>query len=347
MAELDILKPLISKVAHGLDGKIITIYGGNNLGKTYQAVRAERPLVLCVESGLNAIGGVSHFVIDTWSTFVKIVKQLTGKKSAQAKEMYKTIVIDEVYALSMLCQRYVCDNEGDGCLDISTYEKREDEKKTKNLYKIYENVYWAQINLLAKAGYTVLFIGHAQANTKTGFISLKGDKRCVQPVIDNSDIVAYLQPNGVDENGKEILSSAYFVETQDFFARSRYPEMVEKIDVFTIENLEKAIEDAIQEGCEKKGIESVSFEEKQASEKVDHLSFEELVKRLNTIISLVAEQKGEESDELFKLGEIMESTLGVGKKISTATKRDTQNLELLLYDFEEALEEMGISIPEV
>ena len=42
----DIFKPNYSVVAKGLEGKVITIYGGNNLGKTKQATRMEKPFYL-------------------------------------------------------------------------------------------------------------------------------------------------------------------------------------------------------------------------------------------------------------------------------------------------------------
>ena len=36
MQILDIFNPQVSQVAHGLEGKIIMLYGGNSTGKTYQ-----------------------------------------------------------------------------------------------------------------------------------------------------------------------------------------------------------------------------------------------------------------------------------------------------------------------
>ena len=39
MNELDIFNPQVSTVAKGLEGKVILVYGGNNLGKTKQATR--------------------------------------------------------------------------------------------------------------------------------------------------------------------------------------------------------------------------------------------------------------------------------------------------------------------
>jgi hypothetical protein len=43
---LDIFSPQISVVAHGLEGKVITVYGSNNLGKTKQSTRMKKPLYL-------------------------------------------------------------------------------------------------------------------------------------------------------------------------------------------------------------------------------------------------------------------------------------------------------------
>lgn len=53
--ELDIFNPQVSTVAKGLEGKVILVYGGNNLGKTKQATRMKKPFYLPFEAGLNAI----------------------------------------------------------------------------------------------------------------------------------------------------------------------------------------------------------------------------------------------------------------------------------------------------
>ena len=55
---LDIFAPQYSTVAKGLEGKVILVYGGNNLGKTKQATRMKKPFYLPFEAGLNAIPGI-------------------------------------------------------------------------------------------------------------------------------------------------------------------------------------------------------------------------------------------------------------------------------------------------
>ena len=251
--EVDIFNPQTSVIAHGLEGKTIMLYGTNNVGKTFQAVRASKPYVLACESGLGAQNGVKYNNITSWRDFKKAVGQFTGKATVdKAKAMYDTIIIDEVYASSLFCQKFVCDTYGDGCISLGS-----NENSKVNLYQIYERVYWEQINLLVSAGYTVIFIAHAEE--KDGFIRPKGDKRCINPIIDNCDVVAFIAPNGVDEKGQVIKSSAYFAQTDKFFARSRYDYMVTSIPEFTIDALEKALANGISAQEKAEGVQSVAF----------------------------------------------------------------------------------------
>lgn len=116
---VDIFNPQISKVAEGLEGKTIFIYGGNNLGKTYTATHMSKPYFIACESGLNAIAGVAYNRVNSWSDFKKLVKQFTNKQTVdRAREMYDTIVIDEVYAASIFCQDYVIATYGEGALSL-------------------------------------------------------------------------------------------------------------------------------------------------------------------------------------------------------------------------------------
>ena len=329
--ELDIFNPEISVVAHGLEGKTIMIYGTNNVGKTAQSVRAKKPFVLACESGLNALNGVRYYRINNWREFKKAIDQFTNKKTIdKAKEMYSTIIIDEVYASSLFCQKFVCDTYGEGCVSLGA-----NPNSKVNLYQVYERLYWEQINKLVGAGYTVIFIGHAQE--KDGYVSPKGDKRCLGPILDNCDIVAYVVPNGIDENGKVIKSSAYFAQTNQFFARSRYDYMVTHIDEFTIENLEKAIADGIEAQAKAEGVQTVDYAVQQAQNAPTVLSYEELMDELQVYGGkLVGANKAD------LVTEIVENTLGVGKKVTECTKKQIESIAIVLDDLKSACEELGL-----
>ena len=158
----------------------------------------------------------------------------------------------------------------------------------------------------------------------------KGDKRCIKPIVDNCDVVAYLEPNGVDEDGHVIKSSAYFAQTDKFFARSRYDFMVTKIEEFTADNLEKAISDAITKQEEADGIKSVSYDEQQ--------SFEQLQEEIALWGGKLAA-----SDHMETLTDIVEQTLGVGKKVSQCTKKQTEAMSIILEDIKDACAELGVA----
>lgn len=327
-----IFDPQISVVAHGLEGKTIMIYGSNNTGKTFQCVRMKKPLFLMCENGLGAQAGVKHVKISNWRKFTKCIKDLTDAKTIdKAKEMYSTIVIDEVYASSLFCQRFICDTYGGGCISFGANEN------TKvNLYQIYERIYWEQIQKLVTAGYTVVFIAHV--DEKDGQIRPKGDKRCINPIIDNCDIVAYLEPQGVDEEGNVIKSKAYLAETTEHFARRRFEHMVTEINEFTAENLEKAIADGIKKQEETDGIKSVSYGEQQTMyEEDDSVTFEVLQEDLQVWGGKLAS-----AGYMDELTEIVENILGAGKKVSQCTKKQTEAMSIILEDIKEKCTELGI-----
>lgn len=120
MAGIDIFNVSKSVIANGLEGKVILIYGSNNLGKSAQAVRFPKPIVLAAEMGLNGIDGVPYIPITRWSDFKTAIRQFTNPTTLdKAKELYSTIIIDEVYATSIYCQDYVCATYGDGALTLA------------------------------------------------------------------------------------------------------------------------------------------------------------------------------------------------------------------------------------
>lgn len=331
MAEIDIFNPQVSVVAHGLEGKTIMLYGTNNIGKTFQAVRAKKPYVFACESGLGAQNNVKYNKISNWREFKKAVDQFTNKKTIdKAREMYSTIIIDEVYASSLFCQKFVCDTYGDGCISLGA-----NTNSKVNLYQIYERVYWEQINLLVGAGYTVIFIAHQQE--KDDFISPKGDKRCINPIIDNCDIVAYIAPNGVDEENRVIKSSAYFAQTDRFFARSRYDYMDTWIQEFTIENLEKAIADGIARQAEAEGVASVDYDVQKAQNTAQILSYDELMEK-----AAVYSNKLIDAGETERAVEVVENTLGVGKKLGECTKKQVESIAIIVDELIEICEELGL-----
>lgn len=327
---MDIFNPQVSKVAKGLEGKTIFVYGGNNLGKSYVASHLSKPFFIACESGLNCISGVKYNRVNSWADFKKLVKQFTHKSTVdKAREMYDTIVIDEVYAASIFCQDYVIATYGEGALSLG------DGQGKVNLYQMYEKEMFRTINQLLSCDYTVLFIGHALE--KDGYTYPKGDKRLLNPLIDNSDFVVFLTSNGIDENGKVNLSTAHFAETDKFFARSRFTECVTEITPFSAENLEKVIIDAVEAEEKKSGIAAITYEEQKEQNISKEYSYEEIMDLLQEIGGRFAS-----SGNMETLTEIVEETLGAGKKVSECGKKHVSALTLIYDDLCEKAEELGI-----
>lgn len=322
MTSFDIFNPQISTVAKGIEGKIITIVGSNNLGKTKQATKMPKPFYLGFEKGIRAISNVPFLPINSWGDFVKINKQLTNPKTLEkAKETIQTIIFDEVYTSALYCQDFLCRKHG--------VETIGDGNDGFGLWKEYEKSYWEQIDKLISSGYTVIFISHEEHN-KEGKAIPKGDKRSIKPVIDNSDIVVYLTSNGMDEENRVIKSSAWLAETDQFFARSRFDYIDTFIPEFTAENLSNAIATAIERQEEAEGSTAVSFEEQKELYKSETLDFEGLKTQLNEIANRLANAGF--MDETL---EAMEKHLGKGKKPSETKPSDAEFLSLLLLDLKE------------
>lgn len=322
---MDIFNPQISVVAKGLEGKVVTLYGGNNLGKTKQSTRMKKPLYMPFEKGLNAIAGVPFMPINSWADFKKVNKQLSGKKSEQAKEMYQTIIIDEVDAFAKYATRYVCDQ-----YDV---ERIKDGNDGFGLWKEYETEIFEEINKLLGVGFTVIFIAHAEAD-KNGKVRPKGDKRVLAPVIDNSDIVVYLTSNGVDEDRQVIKSSAWLAETEDFFARSRFDYIDTFLEEFTAENLESAIIEAVERQEKAEGITAVSFEQQKENNSSEKVDFDDLMEEIKAVGGQLAE-----AERLDELQEIVDKHLGKGKKVTECTKKQIDVVSVILDDLKDLLSE--------
>lgn len=330
-ASFDIFNPNVTVMAKGLAGKSMLIYGGNSLGKTAQSVRMSKPFVIAAESGLNATSNIPYARITSWAQFIKIVKQFTDKGTVdKARAMYDTIIIDEMYAVSLLCQDYVIATYGNGALTLGDSEGKV------NLYQVYEKQFFKAINLLLSCDYTVVFIGHAQQD-KNGYITPKGDKRCVDPIRDFVDYVIYLESNGVDENNNVINSSAYLAETDRFFARSRFKYTPTYIKEFTAENLEKAIIEGIEKEEEINGIKTVTYAEQKAQNTAEAIDFDATMEALQEIGMRFAE-----SNNMDILTEIVENTLGAGKKVTECTKKQIDAMCIILDDLKEKAKELNI-----
>ncbi|WP_310877198.1 AAA family ATPase [Priestia megaterium] len=280
-----------------------------------------------VEDGIRAISGVPFLPINNWRDFKKINKQLTDPKTIdKAKELYQTIIFDEVFTAARYCQDFLCKKHG--------VETIGEGNGGYGLWKEYENEFWTELDKLMKSGYTLLFIGHEQKDKDTEQIIPKGDVRSMQPIRDNADVVAYLTSNGIDEEGKVVKSSAWFAETEKFFARSRFDHIDTYLEEFTAENLEKVISVAIERQEEADGIKAVTYEEQKESFTSEELDYDQIMQELKGIAGEF--QKAGKWDELT---EVVEKHLGEGKRVTECKKSQVQVMAVILDELRDLLAE--------
>lgn len=324
---LDPFNPAISVVSKGVEGKVITIYGSNSLGKTKQTTKFPKPYYLGFEKGLNAIAGIPFAPITNWSEFIKVNNKLTSKKTLEkAKEMYQTIIFDEVDTAARYCTKYVIDKHNADSIASGNGGF--------GLWKEYETAFWEEIDKLISSGFTVIFIAH-EVIDKEGKAYPKGDKRSISPVIDNSDVVVYVSSNGTNEKGRVIKSSGYMAETSKWFARSRFDYIDPYLPTFTAQALEDAIIEAIEQQEEEEGIVAVSFNQQKETNQGEELDFDELKEQIKKLAGRLYDlEKGDEALE------IVENRLGKGKEFKDFNKNHVEIMAVVLDEMQELILEI-------
>jgi hypothetical protein len=321
----------VSRISEDIRGKAIVIYGGNNLGKSLQASRLPNPVFMPCEKGLNAINGAMVLKTTCWADLERNGRKLTSRNFVEAldKGAQITLIIDGFenigkYCKAMLCQKYKVPtigkaNEGFGC------------------WEEYENLVWGFVDNLLGVGYTVVFIGHETWDKKKKKFVINGDERNIKPIRDNADIVCYLTSNGLDNEGQPIHSSANLAESEEFFARTRFPYMDTHIADFTAENLISTIVDGIKRQNKEEGFDNVDFKEQQDIYKEEKVDFKDVIE----IIKGQYEQLLDKDDESHTLEDFfldtVEKYLG-DIPVSEATVTQLESLICIKNNLEEKLE---------
>lgn len=327
---IDIMNPQVSVVARGIKGKTILIYGSNRTGKTAQLTKAEKPYYLAFERGINAISGIPFAPIQSWTDFKMVNAQLTNPFNLEkVQQMYQTIIPDTVEAMAIMCQQYVCSQH-----DAPSIAKG---NGGYGLWKEYETEFWTEINRLTNAGYTVGFISHETTRemqkpdgSEYTKIYPSGDKRSIDPICNLVDIIGYARPNGLDENGGEILSSLYLVNTNSFHAGSRFKYLPKKLEVFTMENLEKALAEAIEkEEQERKGS-TVSFQDFQKTQTPKEPTLDELKEKVREFVT-----KLQELSRMDEYMEIVNKYLPSGIGVKDAKKTHFEQVKMIVFELEQ------------
>lgn len=320
----------VSRVSEDLRGKVIVLYGGNNVGKTTQAAKFKNPIFLPVEKGLNATNGAMALKTSNWSDLKKNAKKLASKDFVDLLKSGEqiTIVIDGIERIGTYCKNYLCAK-----YDVNTIGEA---NKGFGAWEEYDNLVWTWVDGIIGLGYTVVFIGHEKMSKDKEKFIIAGDERNIKPIRDNADIVCYIKSNGIDENGKVVKSSAYLAETDEYFARTRFTYMDTEITPFTAENLEKTVIEGIKKQNKAEGFEAVSFEEQQKVYGDDEENYDDVVQQLKDLYI-----KMKDHDMIDSYAEIVKEHLGEDTKVSETTPKQLEALLCIRDDIQSKLDEIS------
>lgn len=336
MAKIDLLNLEEDNFMGGMEGKKILVYGVNDVGKTKQLTKLEKPLLLMTESGGSAVK-CKKLPITTWGRFKEVTDSLTKESTLeQMKEKFQSIIIDTTENLVNLSERAICTEFG--VRDLSEIQGKS------NGYKLARSDFEIQINKLTGLGYTVVFIAHEEKiemiDEVTGetyeFYQPKGtsnEKGSMRMIRDLCDFCIYLKPNGIDPTTFETIpSTAICKRTKNVFARSRFAIQT-FINPFTAQGLVDAINLAVEKSAEDEGatIEAFKIENHDYTVEDYKSIIKPYMERLYPICS--SEVLG-----------IISAQLGEGKRVSEATEDDLVGLEIIYNNLETLAMMKGVSV---
>lgn len=200
------------------------LYGPPKIGKSTLASTYPDALFISTEPGLNFLE-VLKTDCRNWIEFRNIVKQL---RMPEAKERYKTIVVDTVDLLYLWCEQFVCDTKG--------IEHPSDEDYGKGWAFVREE-FQKGCGHIVSEGYGVVFISHVrETEVKIGGVKVSKAipsisnqaRKVILPLV---DFMLYLAPDiKAPESGRRVI---YTRPTAVFEAGCRqkyFPAEIEDID---------------------------------------------------------------------------------------------------------------------
>ena len=126
-------------------------------------------------------------------------------------------------------------------------------------------------------------------------------------------------------------------ETDEYFARSRFEYCPTLIEEFTAENLEKTIIEAIENEEKYNGSQVVTYDEqKEKNTSVIH-DYNEVMEQLQNV-----GQRFAQANMMEALTEIVEDTLGAGKKVTECTKKQIDAMMIILDNLQDKAQELEI-----
>ena len=336
---IDIFNIKPNVVTRDLSGKSFLIYGERKSGKTTNACKFPKPILLGFEKGYGFLDGIIAQPINSWKEALDVKKQLLKDAESAEKEnrdtIFKSVIVDTIDIAYDLCEKYIVDKEGVDYLD---------ETEKMRGYRALSREYDKFFQEIVKAGYTLICISHAT----TKQIKENGEKydKTIPTVPDRGflvvsrlvDVCAYASYES-DEQGN-IHSMLTLRGNKHLEAGSRSPYMSEKIP-FTYEALREDMAHAID--MQKEHGATVVNEEvnlfKDNEDKSEKVDFDDLVAEIGKHAKAL--YAAEKTNDYKK---IVAEYLGKGKNVKDCDESQMDMLLLILDDLKDYCAENEIAL---
>lgn len=201
------------------------LYGAPKIGKSTFCSQLDGPLFLDTETGLNSLE-VYRVGIDTWDDFLQFLDEFDAFRKAGKLEKapFKTIIVDTIDNLFMMCSKYTCNKMNVVHESDLAYGKG---------WSSTRKEFLAGLARLEGFGYGVVYTSHAKdkdVKTRTGDYvrfepSMTG--QCADIMLPRFDFVLFAVSIGDNDNVKRVI---YTKPTQYYVAGDRTKKLPECID---------------------------------------------------------------------------------------------------------------------
>lgn len=308
------------KVSRDLSGYITYVYGEAKTGKTTMASQMPGCLLLAFEKGYNAIPGIIAQDITTWSEFKAVVREL---KKPEVQNVYKSVVVDTLDIAAALCEKYVCQQaDVDKLSDVAYGGGWATAKKE------FEDTF----RTITQLGYALVFISHAKDKTfkrKDGTEYNQVVPSCssaFNEIAKNmSDIICYAEKYNDNGVGKVKLILRSLDNSVDTGCRFKYiqPELPN----FSYQALVDALNEAIDKEAQMTNMAYVT-NERENTVIAKTFDYDMLIKEFGDLAKTIVDI--DKINNPAKITQIVEKTLGRGKKVSEASRDQAELISVIV-----------------
>lgn len=317
------------KISRDLSGYISFIYGEGGVGKTTLASQLDGALLLATEKGYRALPQVMAQDINSWSDIKQVVREL---KKPEVQKVYKSIVVDTIDLAAVMCEKYICNQQGVENLGDIAWGGG---------YRLMKKEFEEVFQTISKLNYALFFISHSkdkvfkrEDGTEYNQIVPSLSPSINEIVRNMSDLQGYAHQvrleNGVPQVVLTLRSMDGSVE-----CKSRFKYIEPEIP-FNYESLSNALRDAIDE--EEKHKSGSTTDEREVITDTKEYDFDSMMQEFQDLTHKIQDSVASadfKSKWVPKITAIVNKYLGKGKKVSECTPEQAEQLDLILIDLKD------------